>query len=235
MTELRKVIQEMGSEADETLKARVPCLSKENDELSQGLSKADSYIKESESMTRSSWNALQFTCDFLTSLGLHSPEPRHDSGDGVKSLGLIVPGLRTAAAVVETLGDHCAHIAWIGALHIMRNWAKPEVKEVKSMATKLWKDCRDHLPSYLAIQAGTDDQGKTFGRGFWLPVGKALSRSQAAEAARQAAGGMGSSAHPSSSTPSSAKIRAGSSSGTATTAIPATTGTSGECCCYHCH
>lgn len=88
VTKLRKVIHEMGLEADQrdtavkALKAKVARLSKDNDELREGLAMADTYIKESESMSRASWNTLWLARDFLMSLDVHISEPRHDAHRG---------------------------------------------------------------------------------------------------------------------------------------------------------
>lgn len=71
------------------------------------------------------------------------------------------------------------------------------------------------------MQAGADDLGKAFGHEFLLPVGKELSRGLAAKAARQAAGAAESFAHPTTSTPTTANLRAGSNSGAAAQTTPA--------------
>lgn len=194
-TELEKVVTVLGQDIEkwdktiDELKQEVSRLSKDNDDLKRGLAEADAYIKESEAMSRASWNAMKLTCDFLTGLGVHSLDPRHKVGDGLKSLGWIVTGFRTAAAVVEAFRDHCARVAWTGALHLMHRCSQPDRKEVKAAAMELRLGCQGNLVAYVAMQNNVDDFGKTFGHEFWRAASGELSRLVAAEAAHQVAGG----------------------------------------------
>lgn len=139
-------------------------------------------------MSQASWNALKLTSDFLTKLGMHSPDPRHEARDGLKILGWIVSGLRTTATTVEAFGDHCARVAWTGVLHVMDRWAQPDRKEVKAASMELQEECAGNLEAYVAVQNSMDDLGKTFGHEFWRPAGRELSCIVATEAARQVAG-----------------------------------------------
>lgn len=155
VSECRKVVHDMSVEADargkevKELKERVIQLKKENEELLAGLARADNYIKECERMSRSSWNALRHTRKFLANLGVHSPEPNHEAGDGLKSFGWIIASLRAAASAVQTFGDHCARVAWTSAFHIMHIWAQPQRKEIRTAATQLRESCQNDSSEYL--------------------------------------------------------------------------------------
>lgn len=105
-SECQKVVEEMSEEAeakDEELKGLKACvLEDENKELRGGLARVEKYIRESEHMSKASWNVLSHVREFLNSLGVHNPEPNHEAGDGLTSLGWVVrcrPSATTAPAL----------------------------------------------------------------------------------------------------------------------------------------
>lgn len=146
---------------------------------------ATTYMKKTEAVNTKNWELMNQLRHFQTSLGVISPDPTHESGDGLASIGWMSSALATAMAASIQWGHHCARVAWTGAFNVMKSIIPLLARQIKDASKQLRVSCGEDYVAYKRLQTEVVDAHRYFGRKFWGPSGLNLARSMALEAAEE--------------------------------------------------
>lgn len=114
LDELLKASADFETEQDKKMERLVKALREDEATITDQrgeLEVARTYTKETEAINAKSWELMNQFHDFLTSLGVVSLDPTHESGDGLASIRWMSFGLASAKTASIQWGHHCARVA----------------------------------------------------------------------------------------------------------------------------